>query len=68
MPINSVIITATPEEEQSKTYFIKTYDSTVFVKTTKSKINSLIDLISTIGVVGIEEWGEMSNFDDIYEF
>ena len=53
--------------ETVKTYFIKTYDSTVFVKTTRSKIGSLIDLIGTLGV-GIEEWGEMSDFGDIYEF
>lgn len=67
MPINSVTITAT-SEEQIKTYFIKTYDNNiVLVKTTKSKINSLIDLIATLGVE-LEDWGEMSNFDDIYEF
>ena len=65
MPTTSISITASAEA--IKTYFIKTYDSTVFVETTKSKINSLIDLIETLGV-GIEEWGEMSDFSDIYEF
>ena len=65
MPTTSINITTSAEA--IKTYFIKTYDSTVFVKTTKSKINSLIDLIGTLGV-GIEEWGEMSDFSDIYEF
>ena len=65
MPTTSISITASTEA--IKTYFIKTYDSTVFVKITKSKINSLIDLIETLGV-GIEEWGEMSDFSDIYEF
>lgn len=65
MPTTSINITTSAEA--IKTYFIKTYDSTVFVETTKSKINSLIDLIGTLGV-GIEEWGEMSDFDDIYEF
>ena len=66
MPTTSISITASTETV--KTYFIKTYDSTtVFVKTTKSKIDSLIDLIDTLDV-GIEEWGEMSDFGDIYEF
>ena len=59
--------TTTATTETVKTYFIKTYDSTVFVKTTKSKIGSLLDLLGTLGV-GIEEWGEMSDFSDIYEF
>lgn len=60
-------ISITTSNETVKTYFIKTYDSTVFVKTTKSKIGSLIDLVQTLGV-GVEEWGEMSDFEDIYEF
>ena len=65
MPTTSISITASTETV--KTYFIKTYDSTVFVETTKSKIDSLLDLIGALGV-GIEEWGEMSDFEDIYEF
>ena len=65
--MSTASISITASTEVIKTYFIKTYDSTVFVKTTKSKINSLIDLIGTLGV-GIEEWGEMSDFSDIYEF
>lgn len=61
-------ISITASTETVKTYFIKTYDnSAVFIKTTKSKIDGLIHLIDTLGVE-IEEWGEMSDFGDIYEF
>lgn len=66
MPTASINITASTETV--KTYFIKTYDdNTVFVKTTKSKINSLIDIIETLDVE-IKEWGELSDFGGIYEF
>ena len=65
MPINSVTITATAEA--IKTYFIKTYDdSTVFIKTTKSKFDSLKNLIETLGVE-IQDWGELSDFNGVYE-
>lgn len=65
MPTTSINITTSAEA--IKTYFIKTYDSTVFVETTKSKINSLIDLIETLGVE-IQDWGELSDFNGVYEF
>jgi hypothetical protein len=65
MSINSVTITTSAETVN--TYFITTYERTVFVKTAKSKIHSLLALIESLGI-GIEEWGEMSDFDDIYEF
>ena len=66
MPTTSINITTSTETVKT-TYFIKTYDSTIFIKTTKSKLNSLLDILGTLGV-GIEEWGEMSDFSDIYEF
>ena len=65
MPTTSISITTSTETV--KTYFIKTYDNTVFIKTTRSKMDSLLGIIDTLGV-GIEEWGEMSDFSDIYEF
>lgn len=65
MPTTSISVTTSTETV--KTYFIKTHDDIVFIKTTKSKIGSLIDLIETLGVI-IDDWGEMSDFDDIYEF
>lgn len=61
-------IEATTTTETVKTYFIKTYaDEVVFVKTTGSKFDSLLNLIEVLGV-DIANCGEMSNFKEIYEF
>lgn len=66
MPTTSINITTSAEA--IKTYFIKTYDdSTVFIKTTKSKFDSLKNLIETLGVE-IQDWGELSDFNGVYEF
>lgn len=65
MPINSVIITATAEEEQSKTYFIKNCEKTIFVHTTFTKIKALINILEEFEA--IEEWGELKDYCGIYE-
>ena len=77
MPTASISITTSTETV--KTYFITTYDTTVFVKTTKSKIDALLHFIDTLGVevrkeVGYlnasycERCGGIIDFEDIYEF
>lgn len=66
MPINSVIITSTAEEEQSKTYFIQNCEKTIFVHTTFTKIKTLINILEEFEVV--EEWGELKDYCGIYEF
>ena len=64
MPINSVTITATAEE-QNKTYFIKYCENTVFVHTTFTKIKALINILEELEAV--EEWGELKEYCGIYE-
>ena len=66
MPINSMIITATAEEEQSKTYFIQTCEKTIFVHTTFTKIKTLINLLEEL-FEAVEEWGELKDYCGIYE-
>lgn len=65
MPINSVIIATTAEEEQSKTYFIKNCEKTIFVHTTFTKIKVLINILEEFEA--IEEWGELKDYCGIYE-
>lgn len=65
MPINSVTITATAEEEQSKTYFIKCCENTVFVHTTFTKFKALINILEDLEAV--EEWGELKDYCGVYE-
>lgn len=65
MPTTSINITTS--SEAVNTYYIKTSDKTVFVKTTKLKMHSLLVFIEALDVC-VEEWGEMSDFEDIYEF
>ena len=65
MAINSVTITASAEEEQSKTYFIQNCEKTVFVHTTFTKIKALINILEDLEAV--EEWGELKDFCGVYE-
>ena len=64
MPINSVTITATTEE-QNKTYFIKNCENTIFVRTTLTKIKAIINILEDLEAV--EEWGELKDYCGIYE-
>ena len=64
MPINSVTITATTEE-QNKTYFIKNCENTVFVHTTLTKIKAIINILEELEAV--DEWGELKDYCGIYE-
>lgn len=65
MPTTSINITTSAEAV--KTYFITTYDdNTAFIKTTKSKFDSLLNLLGSLGVE-YQDYGEMSKFDGIYE-
>lgn len=64
MPIKSVTITATPEE-QNKTYYIENYGKTVFIHTAPEKFNTLIDILGELEA--FDEWGEIKDYNGIYE-
>ena len=67
MPINSITITARPEDQEPiNTYYIEYCGKTVFVHTTSTKIKVLIDMLGELDII-VDEWGELKDYCGIYE-
>lgn len=66
MPIKSTVTITATSEEQIKTYFIKGYEGKIiFVHTTPTKIEALIDILGELEA--FDEWGELKDYNGIYE-
>lgn len=65
MPIKSTVTITATKEEEIKTYFIENCGNTVFIHTTPTKINTLVDILGDLEAV--DEWGELKDYCGIYE-